>query len=178
MNIIEEIESLKGRIDAEVREHQRQLDLLAVAASKIGHKVSYIKLTPEQQVAIAATPTPVQTKQAPIPEPVEVPKKETSSPPVSGGRKKVTKVTKRRYLTGAMEKTLRAISMGNNTATVIAKVVYGTETREDIKRAKGLLYYMEKNGRASSTIVREKTEEVRAWSLTPKGKSLLENTGS
>ena len=168
MNIIEEIESIKVRINSEMSELERQLNLLSVAASKIGHKVGTIRMVAGEYKIIKDLDT---AEQSPAPPTVVMSAEaQTSAPPVQ--RKQTTK---RSYTCGAGRRALRAIDTGRCSVADIAKIVYGDSSKANVQRTYTLLYDIVRRGQANKVIIRKKTEQVSAWSLTQKGRKLLES---
>lgn len=185
MNIIEEIESIKSRIDAETREHWKQIAMLDVAARKIGHNIDHNKLLSESGITtalpiVALNVKPTTTAQTPAVQ-NNAPKPTTKTPETGPGYQKVKSATTTKipFTKGAREKALRALAVGRITSRDVAKAVYGTDTKEAISRATVVLYNLEKLGRASSIVLDTDRTFARrkAWAITQKGKNFLDSKG-
>lgn len=174
MNIIEEIETLKKRIETEVREHWTQITMLVSAADSLGYKIQLPPLSGMQVPSV--TSTPVVTTPMTAPGYQKVPEVGTSPNMAGAPNNKPVKKNKRAtVLKGAGSKVLRALSQGHITSTEIARILYNESNSVTEDRARALLYALEKTGRVSSILLDENKTFGRrkAWTITQKGRDFL-----
>ncbi len=169
MNIIEEIESIKTRINKEIADHWREVMLLIQAADKLGYK----PILPAGLIRndTTATTTPVEST------PMQAPGYQ-KAPTTKATQEETCKVVKHRGrgLRGARNKALRAIATGHVTTAMIGKVIYGEDNRVSAARAYANLYHLEQMGYASSIVLdTDKFGRRKAWTITQKGKSFLDS---
>lgn len=170
MNIIEEIETLKKRIENEIQHHWAQITLLVNAADSLGHKIQLPTIPGVQNFSTTSNAPMAAPGYQKIPAAPFAATNPTASGVTVGVRKQ-----KRTHLRDAKSKTLRALSQGHVTSADIARLVYSEDNPKTRSRANAILYNLEKTGRVSSILLDENKTFGRrkAWTITQKGRELL-----